>query len=251
MKLQGKVAVVTGGARGIGQGIALELARQGADVVIGDKSPREAAQATLDGIAAAGRRGVFLQGDVADRAYDERLIGAAVDELGGVDIVVNNAAKSFRASLLEMEPGQAEDLFAVTLWGAYHCTQLGARQMVKQGRGGAIVMISSVHGSRPYPRASAYNGAKAAMIHMAQTWAVELTEHKIRVNAIEPGWIDTPGERAFFTEEQIREQGAKLPMGRVGTPAEIAHAVAFLVSDDASYITGVSLRVDGAYAITH
>ena len=121
--------------------------------------------------------------------------------------------------------------------------------MISQGSGGNIVVISSVLAHIPYVESSPYNGAKAAVNQMARTWALELAPHRIRVNTIEPGWIDTPGERAFATEEQLREEGAKLPLGRLGRPEEIAKAVAFLVSDDAAYITGSTLRVDGAITL--
>lgn len=136
------------------------------------------------------------------------------------------------------------------LWGAFHASQLAARQMVKQGEGGSIVMISSVHAYRPYPLSTAYNAAKAGLNHMAFTWAVELAAHRIRVNVIEPGWIDTPGERKYFSEEEIRERGKQLLLGRLGTPEEIAKGVAFLVSDEtASYVTGTRLRIDGGYVL--
>ena len=246
-----KVAVVTGAARGIGQAIALELARNGCDVLIYDQLPADHGTTTMDGVSALGRRAVYIQGDVSDRSQDERMIAEAVSKLGGIDVLVNNAAYSTRESILEMRPEEVERVWGVILWGTFHCTQLAVRQMVSQNRGGNVIMISSVHGSRPYPNASAYNGAKAAINHMAQTWAIELAPHAIRVNSIEPGWIDTPGERAFFSEETIRARGAELLLGRLGRPAEIAKAVAFLVSDDASYITGSTFRVDGGYAITH
>jgi glucose 1-dehydrogenase len=121
--------------------------------------------------------------------------------------------------------------------------------MVKQGTGGSIVMISSVHAYRPFPLSTAYNGAKAAVNHMAFTWAVELAPHRIRVNVVEPGWIDTPGERESFGEQYVREKGRKLLLGRIGEPEDIANAVLYLVSDDASYVTGTCLRVDGGFIL--
>ncbi|MEO7652805.1 MAG: SDR family oxidoreductase, partial [Bryobacteraceae bacterium] len=126
-----------------------------------------------------------------------------------------------------------------------------ARQMVKQGTGGNIVVISSVHVERPFANSTAYNAAKAGVDRMARTWALELAPHGIRVNIIEPGWIDTTGERLHSTEEQRREGGRKLPMGRLGTPEEIAKAVAFVVSPNASYMTGSVLRVDGGFVLPH
>ncbi len=117
--------------------------------------------------------------------------------------------------------------------------------------GGAIIIIRLVHGSRPYPNASAYNGAKAAITHMAASWALKLAPQHLRVNIIEPGWIDTPGERNFNPEDAIVIAGARLPLGRLGQADEVAKAVAFLASDDASYITGATLRVDGGFFLRY
>src|SRR5262249_24515871 len=157
-----------------------------------------------------------------------QMIDECARQLGRVDILVNNAAVGVRKPFLEMEVADVERMWAVMLWGVFHCSQLAARQMVKQGEGGSIIMISSVHAYRPYPLSTAYNGAKAAINHMAYTWAVELARYKIRVNVLEPGWIDTPGEREFCSEEQMREEEKKLLLGRTGKPEEIAKGVLFL-----------------------
>ena len=179
----------------------------------------------------------------------ESMFTETAERLGSIDILVNNAAKSIRKPLLELDTADVEQVWNVILWGTFHCSQLAARRMVAQGRGGNMVMISSVHAYRAFPNSTAYNGAKAAVNHMAMTWAAELAQHRIRVNVIEPGWIDTPGERAFTSEERLREEGGKLPLGRLGTPAEIASAVRFLVSEDGSYVTGSIVRVDGGIAL--
>ncbi len=243
------MAVVTGAARGIGRATAIELAANGADVTVADISHRSEADDVVRTIQAVGRRAMFVQVDVADRGQDQRLIDETVAQFGRLDILVNNAALSRRKPLLELEVEDVEKTWAVTLWGVFHCSQLAARQMVRQGGGGNIVSISSVHAYRAFPLSTAYNGAKAAVNHMSATWAVELAPHRIRVNVIEPGWIDTPGERQFYTEQQIAEEGKKLLMGRLGRPEEIAKAVAFLVSEDASYITGSVMRVDGGIVL--
>jgi glucose 1-dehydrogenase len=245
MKLAGQVAVITGGARGIGAATALELARHGADISFCDIGPREQAAETVYRVEEIGRKALFFEANAGDRVAVEHMFAETVSRLGRIDILVNNAAKSVRKPLLDLEVSDVEQVWNVILWGTFHCSQLAACRMVAQGTGGNIVMISSVHACRPFPNSTAYNGAKAAVNHMAATWAAELAPHKIRVNVIEPGWIDTPGERAFYSEERIREEGRKLPLGRLGQPEEIAHAVRFLVSDDGSYITGTVLRVDG------
>jgi glucose 1-dehydrogenase len=244
MSLDGKVALITGGARGIGQATAAELARSGADVVFCDVCKPELAAGTLEMIRKFHRKGRFIQTDVGNRAQVEEMFRETVDEFGRIDILVNNAALNTRKPLVDLEIADVEKVWSVALWGVFHCTQLAARQMVKQ-QGGSIVMISSVHAVRPFPNNTAYNGAKAAVNHMAKTWAAELVSDHIRVNVVEPGWTDTPGERTLYTEEQIQREAKQLPMGRLASAAEIAKAVRFLVSDDAAYITGSCLRVDG------
>jgi len=250
MKLAGKVAIVTGAARGIGRATAIELAKSGADVVVNDLSNEDEAKAVIRQIESYGRCGLLFNGDVADRETDRRMIEETIEKFGRLDILVNNAAHGTRKPFLDIEPEEMEKTLGVSLWGVFHCSQLSARQMVKQGLGGNIVIISSVHAFRPYPLSTAYNAAKAAVNQMAYTWAVELAEYKIRVNVIEPGWIDTPGERTAYTEQQINEEGKRLLMGRLGRPEEIAKGVLFLVSDeDSSYMTGSCLRIDGGFVL--
>ena len=249
MNLNGKVAVVTGAARGIGRACAIKLAQNGADVTVNELSHIDEARKVVHEIESLGRRALLFQGDVADRKSDQQMMEETVRQLGRIDILVNNAALSIRKPLLELEVEDVEKTWAVTLWGVFHCSQFAARQMVKQKEGGNIVVISSVHAYRPYPGSTAYNAAKAAVNHMACTWAAELAEHKIRVNIVEPGWTDTPGERSFYTEEQIKEEGKKLPWGRLASPEEIAEGVAFLASEGASYVTGSCLRIDGGLVL--
>ena len=249
MKLAGRVAIVTGASRGIGRAIAIELARHGADITINFNSHEEEAKEVAKEIESLGRRALPFCADVSDRERDRQMVEETVRVLGRVDILVNNAARGIRKPFLDLEVADVEKTWGVSLWGVFHCSQFAARQMVRQG-GGAIVVISSVHASRPYPNSTAYNGAKAAINQMAYTWAVELARYNIRVNVIEPGWIDTPGERAIFSEDQIKERGEKLLMGRLGTSEEIARGVVFLVSEeDSSYVTGTCLRIDGGFVL--
>jgi glucose 1-dehydrogenase len=137
----------------------------------------------------------------------------------------------------------------VTMWGAFHGVRASAQQMVKQGKGGSIVVVSSPHAVIPIPTAMAYNMAKAAIDHMARTAAIELVKDKIRVNIVHPGWIDTPGERKYFSEDQLRAGGQKLPWGRMGNPDEIAKAICYVASDDAEYMTGSTLTIDGGVSL--
>jgi glucose 1-dehydrogenase len=239
-------ALVTGAARGIGQATAIELAKRGADIAVADTAD---ADQTIAAVESQNVRGLYGQTDVSDRPAMERLFERIQTEFGGLDILINNAARSIRKPLVDLSVEDVEATWSVALWGVFHATQLAARMMIAQEQPGNIVTISSVLAHVPYVNSSPYNGAKAAINQMTRTWALELAPHRIRVNAIEPGWIDTPGERAFATEDQLREEAAKLPLGRLGRAEEIAKAVAFLVSEDASYITGSILKVDGGISL--
>lgn len=244
MSLEGKVAVITGGARGIGQAVAVKLARSGADIAFCDICPEEAAVQTLESVRGEGRKARFVRADVGVRSEVEQMFREIIDEFGRIDILVNNAAANKRKALVDLSIEDVEKVWSVALWGVFHCSQLAARQMIRQGSG-SIVVISSVHAVQPFPNNTAYNGAKAAVSHMARTWAAELVSQNIRVNVIEPGWTDTPGERTLYSEEEIQREGKKLPMGHLASASDIANAVRYLVSDDAAYVTGSCLRVDG------
>jgi glucose 1-dehydrogenase len=251
MKLKDKVAIVTGASRGIGRAAAVELAAHGADITVNYARHADEAEEVAEDIRRLGRRALVCQADVGDRAQDERMLEATLQAFGHVDIMVSNAAYSIRKPFLELEPEDVEKTWSVSLWGVFHTCQLAARQMVKQGNGGNIVIVSSVHAGRPYLRSTAYNAAKAAVNQMGFTWAAELIQYGIRVNVVEPGWTDTPGERNYNTEEQLREGGKLVPIGRLARAEEIAKGVAFLVSDEASYFVGSCLRIDGGFVLAH
>jgi len=247
MKLAGKIALVTGSGRGIGKGCALELAKAGADIVINDRPGSDDTQQTADEIRALGRRATVIEMDVLRREGCEKLVAQALAEMGRIDILVSNVAVSIRNEFLKYDPEEFELVVQGTLSAGFHVSQLVARHMVERGGGGKIVFISSVHAKTPYARSVAYNAGKAGLNHMANTIAIELAPHRINVNTIEPGAIDTPGERIKFGVEYLQKVGASLPWGRMGQPEDIGHAAAFLSSDDADYITGEVLRVDGAF----
>jgi len=249
MQLAGKIALVTGAGRGIGRGCALELARRGADVVVNDRPGSPDLGATAEAIRALGRTCAAFELDAFDRAGCEALVAQAVAALGRIDILISNPAASVRGDFLDYDPQVFDRVIQGTLTAGFHAGQLVARQMVSQGGGGKIVFISSVHAEMPYARSVAYNAAKAGLNQMAATMAVELLPHRINVNLIEPGWIDTPGERLTFGEERMRQVAPTLPWGRLGTPEDIGRAAAFLASDDADYITGSILRVDGGFLL--
>jgi glucose 1-dehydrogenase len=245
MKLLGKTALVTGAARGIGWGAALELARAGADVAINDRERTAQAEAAVAEIRSMGRRSALVEGDVFRRPSCEQVVARTIEALGRIDIFVSNPAFNRRADFLEYDPETFARVIDGTLTGGFLMAQLVARHMVERGGGGKIVFISSCHVKTPYARSVAYNAAKAGLNNMAFTIAAELYRHRINVNVIEPGWIDTPGEHESFGGEAIAKAGATLPWGRLGTPEDIGKAAVFLASDDADYITGTALAVDG------
>jgi glucose 1-dehydrogenase len=252
-RFQDQVALITGASRGIGRGIALHLAQQGADVVINYRTHPTEAQQVADDVVAMGGRALTWQADVADRDAMIGMFTAAVAHFGQIDIAIANAAFSIRELVIDAKWEHVERVLAVSQFGVFHCCQMAAQQMVGQvqaGRpGGKIVIISSVMEEICLPRSAAYNMAKGAINRLGQTMAAELAPYRINVNVINPGWIDTPGERRFATEGEIRQQGPRIPWGRIGTPQDIAHAVAFLASPEADYVTGATLRVDGGFVL--
>ena len=245
--LNGKVALVTGAGRGIGKGCALAMAEAGATLVINDRPDNPNLEKTANEIRALGRSAHPVAADVFSRAGCEFLIAEALRLAGQIDILVSNPARSTRANFLEFRHEDFASTIEATLIGGFNMSQLAAREMVKRGQGGKIIFISSVHGERPYQTAVAYNAAKAGLNHMARTIARELVGDQINVNVIEPGWIGTEGEYETFGYDVVQREGAKLPWGRLGTPADIGHAAAFLASPAADYITGTIMAVDGGF----
>ena len=249
MRLKGKRALVTGAAQGIGRGCALELARAGADVVINDRDDSDLARAVVEEIRGLGVRAGFVPGDVFASESCRRVVREAIELLSGLDILVSNPAFSRRGEFLEYDPVLFERTLAGTLTSGFHAAQEVARHFVARGGGGKIVFIASVHARVPYVHSVAYNAAKRGLLAMAETIAAELLPHRINVNCIEPGWIDTPGERRTFGDAAVEQGGKDLPWGRLGTLADIGKAAVFLCSDDADYVTGTSLLVDGGLAL--
>jgi glucose 1-dehydrogenase len=179
----------------------------------------------------------------------EGLVAKAVEQFGRLDVAVSNAAYSDRELFYEADMAGFRRTVDVTMWGAFYLLRAAARQMIQQGGGGSIVMVSSPHAFIPAPRAMAYNMSKAALEHMSKTAAIELAEHRIRVNLIQPGWTDTPGERKFASEETLQRAGAKIPLGRLGNPEEMARAILFLADPANDYMTGAALLVDGGISL--
>ncbi|QGJ69366.1 Short-chain dehydrogenase/reductase SDR [Planctomycetales bacterium 10988] len=247
--LAGKNAIVTGAGRGIGAKIVLALAAEGVNVVINDIAPQENASEVLTAAESLPGKMHFVQGDVSQQADVERVVQETVNEFGSLDIAVSNAAYSDRELFYVADMDGFEKTVQVTMWGAFYLLRASSKQMIKQGQGGSIVMISSPMSYIPMPGAMAYNMSKAALDQMVRTAATELISHRIRVNLIYPGWIDTPGERKFFSEEKLDRMGNDLPWGRLGKPEEIARGVLFMSDPASDYITGSSLLIDGGITL--
>lgn len=249
MGFKDQVVVITGASLGIGRATALAFGRAGAKVVVNYRSHPEQAQEVVQLIEEAGSQAIAVQADVADQPAVEGLIQRAVETFGRLDIAVSNAAYSDRELFYLADMAGFRRTIDVTMWGAFYLLRAATQQMIRQGGGGAICVVSSPHAFIPAPRAMAYNMAKAAIEHMARTAAIEVAPFRIRVNLVQPGWTDTPGELKFASRETLDSAGAKIPLGRLGTPEEMAEGILFLCHPANTYITGASLLIDGGISL--
>jgi 3-oxoacyl-[acyl-carrier protein] reductase len=241
--LTGKTALVTGGSRGIGKAIALRLARQGADVAFSYKGNAEAAEATAAEIGSIGTKALPIQGDVRDPESAETVVKAALDAFGKIDILVNNAGITRDDLIMRMSADAWRDVLETNLFGAFWMTKAITRPMLK-ARGGRIVNITSVSGQAGQMGQANYSSAKAGLIGLTKATARELASRGITVNAVAPGFVLT--ELTQDLPDALKEEiTSRTPLGRFGTVEEVADAVAFLASDEARYITGQVLAVDG------
>ena len=246
MKLENKVAVVTGSATGIGQAIAVAMAREGASVVVDYIGKPDAPQKTLQLIQDAGGKAMAIDTDVSQPDQVNALIQQTVQKFGSVDIFVNNAGIEFKHPFLEFPVDQFQKIIAVNLQGPFLCCQAAAKQMVAQGAGGRIINISSVHEDLPMPTNAPYCATKGALRMLTRTIAVELAPHGITVNNIGPGAIFTPIDADIEANPELEKQlMAEIPVGRWGKPEEVAGLAVFLASDAAAYITGSTYFIDG------
>lgn len=241
--LTGRVALVTGGSRGIGRAIALKLASLGAKVAVNYRTNEAAAQEVIREIASQGGEAIALQGDVKDADQARDLVKNTLEAFGRLDILVNNAGITKDTLLARMKESDWDLVIDTNLKGAYHCTKAALRPMLKQHYG-RIVNITSVSGLVGQIGQANYSASKAGLVGFTKAVAKELGSRNITVNAIAPGYV--PTDQTAHLPSELVEAFLKLtPLGRPGTPEEIAHAVAFFASDEASYITGQVLSVDG------
>ena len=243
-RLEGRRALVTGGDSGIGRAVALAFAREGADVVI-SHLPEEQVDAdeTVRVVQAAGRKGLSLPGDLVDEAYCREIVERTVRELGGIDILVNNAAYQMaRAGLEEISAEELEHTFQVNIFAMFHTCKAALAHMQP---GSAIINTASIQAYEPSPSLLAYAATKGAIVNFSKGLSQQLAERGIRVNVVAPGPIWTPLIPATMPVEQVKSFGQQTPLGRAGQPVELAPAYVFLASQESSYITGETLGVTG------
>jgi glucose 1-dehydrogenase len=246
MRLQGRVAVVTGAGTGIGQAIALAFAKEGASVVADYVGDASVAEETLSKISALGGKSLGVAADVSSPDEVNGLIQQTLAAFGGLDIFVNNAGIEKKFAFVDYPLEEWQKIVAVNLTGAFLCSQAAARQMIAQGRGGRILNISSIHEDLAFPLNAPYSATKGGIRMLMRTIAVELAPHQITVNNIGPGAIYTPIDKDVETNAKLNDQIlAEIPLGRWGKPEEVAQLAVYLASEDAAYITGSTHFIDG------
>jgi len=246
MRLENKVALVTGANSGIGQAIAARFAAEGAHVAV-NYLPGGTRQADAEAqVAAFGTEGIAVGADVSKREDVERMVSEIVAKFGRVDVAVNNAGIEIKRPFLEVSDDEWNRVITVNLYGAFVVHQAAARQMVKQGPGGKLINISSVHEDIPFPEYTAYCASKGGMRMMMRNLAMELAPYKINVNNIAPGAIATPINQKVLDDPTASKNAiSEIPWGRFGRPEEVASVAVFLASDDSEYVTGSTYYVDG------
>jgi len=248
MRLENKVSLVTGASRGIGRGIALAFAREGADVVVNCSSSVEVASEVAHDIKALGRRALVIQADVSNKAQVEAMVNKTISEFGKIDILVNNAGISVVGASEDLEESRWRRGLDVLLTGVFFCCQSAGKEMIRR-KSGKIINIASVAALGGVPERAAYCAAKAGVVNLTRVLACEWARYNINVNAIAPGAVKTDMVKELIAKGVLTEKShiARTPAGRAGTPEDMAAAAVFLASDESAYITGQTIPVDGGW----
>ncbi len=243
MMLKGKTAIITGSSRGLGKAIALKLGQMGANIVLNGTAASEAINRTCEELKAAGINTIVSVGDVRNIEYVDKMVNTALDAFGSVDILVNNAGITRDKLIMKMSENDWDDVLGINLKGAFLCTKAVTRTMMKQ-RSGKIINITSVAGVMGNPSQANYAASKAGLIGLTKATAKELATRGINCNAVAPGLIST--DMTDVLSDSIKENYLNsIPLKRFGTPEDVANVVGFLVSDEANYITGQVIHIDG------
>ncbi|ARV57297.1 sugar dehydrogenase [Nostocales cyanobacterium HT-58-2] len=246
MKLEGKVALVTGSSQGIGQAIAVHLAQSGANIIIDYRSHPEGAQETLSKVQATGSKGYIVKADLGVVSEIRQLIAEGIEQFGQIDILVNNAGIEKHASFWDVTEADYDSVVNVNLKGVFFATQAFVQHLIETKRTGKIINISSVHEELPFPHFTSYCASKGGLKMMMRNLAVELGPLGITINNIAPGAIETPINKSLLNNpEKLGALLKNIPLGRLGQPEDVASLVTFLASPDSSYITGTTFFVDG------
>ena len=243
-RLDGAVALVTGGSKGVGRAICLELAARGADIAVAARSDVASAEETVAEVRKYSRRAIAVAADITARASVENLVCTVCDQFGRLDILINNAGHAAQGRLEALSEADWDSVFAVNAKGTFLCGVAAAKRMIA-GRRGAIINIAGASAHRSFPFAGGYGPAKAAVVNLTRQMSLEWARYGIRVNGVSPGPIREPDSGWEAREPGLAEEVRRLPLQRAASPADVARAVAFLASDDAAYITGHMLLVDG------
>ncbi|QMS86233.1 glucose 1-dehydrogenase (plasmid) [Nostoc edaphicum CCNP1411] len=246
MKLEGKVALVTGSSQGIGQAIAVRLAQEGADIIIDYRSHQEGAQETLSKVESTGRSGLIVKADLGVVSEVRQLIQSGIQHFGKLDILVNNAGIEKNASFWDVTEADYDAVLNVNLKGVFFATQTFVQHLIETKRTGKIINISSVHEELPFPHFTSYCASKGGVKMMTRNLAIELGPLGITINNVAPGAIETPiNTRLLNDPEKLGALLKNIPLGRLGQSQDVASLVSFLASPDADYVTGSTFFVDG------
>jgi glucose 1-dehydrogenase len=250
MRLREKVALVTGGSRGIGRAIAEAFAKEGARVAINFSQHKEGALAAMESIQARNGKAIIVQADVSAEESVRGMIDQVVGAYGGIDILVNNAGVNSPTPFMQLSTSEFKRILEVNVLGLFCVSQAVAKLMIARGKGGSILNVSSLVAQRPFVNMAHYNASKGAVSVLTQSMAFELAPYKIRVNEICPASVETDINRAALQDPKNRKHRLEtIPLGRIGQPEDLAGAAVFLCSDDASWVTGASLVTDGGLSV--